>query len=557
VLITRRSAALAALLPPKGIFGYDVIAYIGLARFIEHRQREEIRAALKKQYGIDLSLGEISVLIRRFLAYLEALHTGHSAEIQAALHKDGGWPMHIDATGEDGRGTLFVVLAGWRHWVLGAWKIPTERSDVILPRLRSVIERFGAPCGIVRDLGRAMKEACDKLVSELHLDIPILACHLHFLADVGDDLLSDAHDKLRGLFRRFKVRSGLRAFCRDLGRTLGKEIADARQGVSDWQVRLEEGHVLPEGKAGLATVRALAQWVLDYHADGNNQGFPFELPYLDLYNRCCVVCRAVDAFHRRATADAQVNKALDRLRRILHPVGSQVPFGKVTATLRYRDELFTELREALRLRPKQSTSKKHSTTSAPSTQQVLTELRDVESAVRKLTDSLARRRPERGPAQNRRDAIDIVRVHLKRHGEYLFGHIIQLPPSAGGDIRVIERTNNDLEGFFHGIKQGERKRSGRKVLTQDFEQLPANAVYAENLRHDDYVAIVCGSLDKLPEAFARLDASSRSRSSVSRNQQGDADIVSASLPLDDRKIVRTEEMKRRIYAAANSRAPRL
>ena len=122
---------------------------------------------------------------------------------------------------------------------------------------------------------------------------------------------------------------------------------------------------------------------------------------------------------------------------------------------------------------------------------------------------------------------------------------------------MIERTNNDLEGFFRGIKQGERKRSGRKVLTQDFEQLPANAAYAENLRYDDYVAIVCGSLDKLAEAFARLDASNRSRSFMSQNRQADADVVSASLPLDDRKIVRTAEMKRRIYAAANSRAPRL
>jgi hypothetical protein len=29
--------------------------------------------------------------------------------------------MHVDATGEDGRGTLLLVLAGWRQWVLGAW----------------------------------------------------------------------------------------------------------------------------------------------------------------------------------------------------------------------------------------------------------------------------------------------------------------------------------------------------------------------------------------------------------------------------------------------------
>jgi ABC-type Fe3+ transport system permease subunit len=71
--------------------------------------------------------------------------------------------MHLDATGEDGRGTLLVVYAGWRRWVLGAWKIPTERADAILPRLRAVVGCFGDPCAVMRDLGRAVTEAARDL----------------------------------------------------------------------------------------------------------------------------------------------------------------------------------------------------------------------------------------------------------------------------------------------------------------------------------------------------------------------------------------------------------
>jgi hypothetical protein len=62
----------------------------------------------------------------------------------------------MDATGEDGRGTLFVVYAGWRGWALGAWKIPTERTDAMLPKLRAVAAHFGAPCAVMRDLGKAV-----------------------------------------------------------------------------------------------------------------------------------------------------------------------------------------------------------------------------------------------------------------------------------------------------------------------------------------------------------------------------------------------------------------
>ena len=41
-----REAPLADLIPPRGVVGYDVIAHVGLERFLHHRQREEIRAAL-------------------------------------------------------------------------------------------------------------------------------------------------------------------------------------------------------------------------------------------------------------------------------------------------------------------------------------------------------------------------------------------------------------------------------------------------------------------------------------------------------------------------------
>jgi hypothetical protein len=43
-----------------------------------------------------------------------------------------------------------------------------------------------------------------------------------------------------------------------------------------------QGQALPEGDDGLAVVRGIAQWVLDYAADGNDLGLSFDRPYLDL-----------------------------------------------------------------------------------------------------------------------------------------------------------------------------------------------------------------------------------------------------------------------------------
>ena len=557
--LRRRQPELAGLLLPRSTVGYDVMTFVGRARFVHHQQREEIRLELRERHGIALSSGEVSTLGRRFLVYLEALHEAKAPALRAALENDGGWPLHIDATGEDGRGTLFAAYAGWRRWVLGAWKIPTERADAILPRLRAVAEQFGAPCAVMRDLGRAVIEAARELVGLFGGNIPVLACHWHFLRDVGSDLLGEAHDELRASFRRFKVRPKLRALARDLGRALGTGLDPARQAVANWLEEPIDDYQLPPHKAGLGVVRALAQWVLDYPRDGENEGFPFDLPWLDLYDRCRRACRATEAFLRSPDQDKQVHRTLVRLHGILDPVRSELPFEHRAEALQAQRILFTELRQVLRLKVAPSAS------AQPPPDDVQAEvaaLQDIETNLTAYTASLRKRRPERGPAQEIREGIDLIVVHLKRHGSSLFGHAITRPAAAGGGIRLVDRTNILLEGFWHQVKHAERRRSGRKILTHDLELLPPAALLAFNLTRPDYVAIVCGHLDRLPRAFAELDAKDRQRSLPARTRAtalekaDDPDIVSASLPTADRRIVRLDSMRNRILAAARSRAPR-
>ena len=73
---------------------------------------------------------------------------------------------------------------------------------------------------------------------------------------------------------------------------------------------------------------------------------------------------------------------------------------------------------------------------------------------------------------------------------------------------------------------------------------------------------MCGSLDRLAEAFAHLDHDQREkhlRDLPSDDPQQDLgsvlQLASASLSTADRRVIRTEEMDRRVAAAARSRAP--
>lgn len=551
-LVTRRAVSLSEHIIAGRTVGYDVMTFVGLQRFIYYRQREEIRSALHGEYGISLSSGEISNIAKLFLCYMQNLHYKHAEPLRNALTEDGGWPLHIDATCEDGRGTLLVALAGWRRWVLGAWKIPTERSDAIVPCLHQIVQLFDTPCAVMRDLGRAVTLAVNTLVSDLELDIPILACHLHFLKDIGSDLLKPGYGELRSVFKKWKIRPQLRAFSRDIGRKIGPDIVTEREKVYAW---LQKGGPLnmPEGQTGIATVRHFAQWILDYHENSSGEGFPFDRPYLDFYDRCITVHRAISRLLAGRLQDPHVSKISKRCQRILNPVLSEVPFQQTVRRLRARASLFDELRDALRLVPKNTSDSKH----RPDT--TVREMADIRQHVEQLVKSLEERRPECGPAQDTRNAIDLILRHVKDHGDNLWGHVIPLPIEQGGGIRLLERTNNLLEGFFKGMKHNERRRSGRKVLTHDFEHLPPEAALAYNLKHNDYVAIVCGSLEKLPEAFARIDLEKKQRALDNAPETGFHPDVqpqlteSASLPTADRRLIRTKQMKELILAIATSR----
>jgi hypothetical protein len=561
-LVTRRANSLAKHIIPGKTVGYDVMTFVGLQRFVHHRQREEIRELVLHEHGIPLSSGTISNLTKLFLGYLLKLHDKHIEQLRDALNSDGGWPLHIDATCEDGRGTLLVALAGWRRWVLGSWKIPTEHTQAILPCLHEIVKKFGAPCAIMRDLGRAITLAVNTLLAELELDIPVLACHMHFLKDIGKDLLTPAYGELRALFKQYKTLAKLRALSRELGRKIGNNSSQAREHVKVWQSRASADHSVPQGVAGIATVRSIAQWVIDYKADSTGHDYPFDRPYLDLYDRCMTACRAVDAFIYKTPSDPKVLKTLKRLRRIIAPVASEMPFEQIARRLRSRSKLFDELRDTLRLVPKSSSGRtKRRVSETITSDQTAGELWDIRQQVGNLTDSLKKRRPKRGPAKDTRMAIDLILRHIKDHSDYLWGHVISISKETGKQIRIVDRTNNIIESFFRCMKHDERRRSGRKILTQDFENLPPEAALAYNLTCPDYVSIVCGSLEYLHEAFAKIDLD-RTKTTIGSNHRGKCESIpilprveTASLSSVDRELIRTEQMQQWIVAAAKSRAP--
>ena len=323
---TVASNTLRRLVPPRQRYGYDLIVHVGLARYLHRKQRAEIRAELRHLYDIDLSDGTISNLCDRFLMRLERLHLHRAPALRAAM--DGGYPLHLDATCEHGRGGLFVALDGWRGWVLGAVRIPTEHQDHLRPLVDDVVARFGDPVAVVRDLSNAIGAAAGPLRDR---GVPDLACHYHFLAAVGKKLLDRPYSQLRDALRRTGMRTKLNALLREL----------RRQEQKDGQLRA----------VGAGPIRksllALVLWLLggDGHKDAP---FPFSLPHLQFLRRCQRAGEQAEAWVPSPRTNSE-RSALRHLHSVLEHLDKE--HGIDTATQRVDEgwQAFSELRDILRL----------------------------------------------------------------------------------------------------------------------------------------------------------------------------------------------------------------
>jgi len=476
-----RSEALARVVRPHQRFGYDLIVYVGVARYLRNKQREEIRDELFCNRNMVLSAGTISHLCDRFLLYLEVLHLVRSPYLKAAI-KEHGYPLHIDATSDHGKGGLFVCIDGFRGWVLLAEKIESESESHLRPLVERTVHLFGDPIATVRDLGEGGKKAVAPLRKRGVLD---LECHYHFLGAVGKKLFDNPYSLLRNILRQRRVRTNLYQLLRDL--------RPYRQSDST------------EGRFGSGRVRedllALVHWILE--GDGKKDApYPFCLPHLEFFERCRDAMRRADSWVPQPRSQAEW-RTIRHLGSLVRPLDADKRFADAVGRLEKGWQAFVELRDVLRLSDAELPrgDQRYKQVTLPTLE--AERLSDIEKATDDYLEDLRRKVGDESLVKPRTPHAIILKYCIN-HREHLFGHPV-IRDDDGTIIAVVERTNNTAEHFFGTEKQHLRRRLGRASLGRDLEDQPAQAALAANLRHPDYVRILSGSLENLHAAFAALD----------------------------------------------------
>jgi hypothetical protein len=272
---------------------------------------------------------------------------------------------------------------------------------------------------------------------------------------------------------------------------------------------------------------------LAYGQDGEGYGFPFDVPYLDFYERMVQVHQMLDA---AGPLEGKTRRgplrALTQLRQILDPVAIGEPSAElrqIVAETKRDRRIFERFRSALRICPRSGTNRRNDEgapreLSSSGHQRMLQDLRT----------SLARRAQRGGDSKR---ACKIVVQHLEKYWDYLFGHSLR---KKGGKV-VVPRTNNDEERFFRTVKRQCRRLHGRKDLSHDLETMPPAVPLVMNLTNRDYCETVYGGSEpqQIADRFSRVDPEAPAKLLQSWRQEN----ISHRMP---RRIEKQKDLPKRV-----------
>lgn len=490
-----RSEKLQRIVPPGCNIAYDVMARIGLARFLQCRQCEEIQMELSRHHGIEVPARTISELAQKFVAYFQVVHQESTKLLRREMGNRGGYILHVDGTCEEGSRVLLVCLDSLSGQVLESRKIGSENHDEVHKVLCDVRRDWGFPLAVVHDLRQSLITAAGEAFPGRRQFV----CHYHFAADVGKDLLSSHVDRLRRLFRRTKVRPKLRALCRSLkefaaSQDRGEPVLNSVLGVTSTK-NLRKASTTEAVKG---TVHALASWILAFSHNGDGYGFPFDVPYLTLYDRILevhkVLCEASASWTVKKRGPLGSFKRLKEILDIVVASEYTAEFRTIVAETKRDQRIFERLRSALRICPKGGTKRRNDDGRASR----LSPARH-KAVLKNLRRSL-KRKARGGASQNARN---IVVEHLDKYSDFLFGHVLRKP---WGPI-IVPRTNNVEESLFRTVKRQCRRLHGRGHVCRDIDDMLEATPLVLNLRNASYCETVYGGTEpqRIADRFSAVD----------------------------------------------------
>ena len=480
--------SLSQLVPAGCTFGYDVLVFVGRALFLRQRRAEEIIEELQA-HQVRLSPSEVGYLGKKFVVYLALAHRQSAPRLQQAMRAQGGYILHLDGTGEGGGPMLMSSLDSLSEIVLGNVKVPSEKTEQIVPFLEEIKRRFGVPVAAVHDMGHGILAA----VRRVFPGVPDFVCHFHFLRDAGKDLLEADYDTIRQRLRQHGLTEKLLYYARRF-----KAAIDEQPGLVERFCQDVQGHCLPSQKLEvfpLLCAYALIQWALEGKADGEGYGFPFDRPHVQFAKRLRALGQGLeqikDVHLRGQWAD---NKPLFKLSCELKSICADDGLQRMLTAIDLKIEVFDRLRGAMRIAEAGGAAGLNSG-SRPMA------IGPIQKAVEHFHQEMTSRADY--PSTPHWQAL--IR-QIDKYKDKLFADPITVKTPGGSRRLQPQRTNNLMERFFRDFRRAARRRSGHNSISRLLQSMIADTPLVRNLENPGYLKTLLNGQATLEERFAQIDA---------------------------------------------------
>lgn len=530
------------LIPPHGNYAYDIIIYVGMARFRHHRQDIEIQQQLLDRFKLQLPQSTINALAHQFLDYFSAVHYAKVNDIVQLIQSNGGYVAHFDGTCEAGTSVLFSGIDEISGIVLLTARMPSENIGEVKKFFTECKNLYDHPLAVMRDLSTNYQPAIKKIFD----DSVDLICQYHFLENVGKALLKETHQELTNLIRKSKVKPSFKSIRKKLVQSANdnpsipsKQLEQLiKKNDSDFMHNLNLDLDLDLDKDKNILQKHLTyfilRWLDDYSSELKGEYFPFDQPALVYYRRCIYIYDLLQSLLDDSSQIKPKKKmTLSSIVRNIESLKNDKKIQQVANRLEKQVNLFSQLRDILRFnRP----DKKPILRQHPPATATIEEVKETAEKLKQFRQDLHVKTKSKQTDHDIKCASKKTIYYLDKYMDELVGHLVTIP--GKNKVILLHRTNNLSEQHFSKVKRGWRRKLGVKKMTRYLQAARHEELLLANLDQADYIKIVYdGSTDNMSSLFATYCHQARQLRKLRNSGQEE----SRSLPIE-KKLLRKPDV---------------
>ena len=256
---------LSNIVSPHCTYANDIMVDAGIDRFIKGYSCSEI----SMQLGNGISERHVRNISNMAGEIIMQIHDENVTKLKDAMNS---YILQIDGTTDSEFAMVIVVRDAISGFTLYAEKCHSESFESVKDILVKVKKKFGIPSGAISDMRAGILEALEHVFP----GIPVRICLMHFLRDLGKDLLSDIHTDLGIMINKIGIKSPLKSLLRSIPAYNQATLYEIEQGFCTDRKGMEA-----------MSVRKILESILSVNGS-SGYGFPFSLSHLNFYLSCRV-----------------------------------------------------------------------------------------------------------------------------------------------------------------------------------------------------------------------------------------------------------------------------